>query len=261
VPLNERRRGPGRPLLLAVLLAAAAATVAIALAVRAPGPGEPPAAGRVLLAERFDRPDGVVADASTDDDVWEVTSGTLLARVGAGWSGEPDDGEGGGTGSAVLRARTRADAFADVRVDLRLLVRRLVTTGRTPATGWDGAHVWLRHRSPQELYVASAFRRDGTVALKKKCDDGGPANGGTYHTLATAARRLPTGEWAEVGATVRDRPDGAVELRLLLSGRVVLEAVDRGAGCPPLRGAGAVGIRADNADLLLDDLTVRSLAR
>lgn len=248
--------------LLAVLAVVATTLVGLTCTDTRPGP--------VLLADRFDRPDGLIANSRGDDPgeaasdpVWRVTSGSMFARRQAAWSGSvdsgpPDPASATATGSAVLRIHTRADDFVDVEVTLRLRIDRLVSTERTPPQAWDGVHLWLRYQSPQQLYSASVARRDGSVVLKKKCP-GGPANGGTYHTLASLrSRELEQGRWVDVGASAVNEGSG-VRLRLLREGRAVLDVVDRGRGCPALRGAGAVGVRGDNAEMAFDDLTVRAV--
>lgn len=249
-----------RPHLLAVF-ALVATTLVLTCTDTRPGP--------VLLADRFDRPDGLISNSRADDPgaasdpVWRVTSGSLFARRQAAWSGPVDSGRsdpasGTSTGSAVLRIHTRADDFADVEVALRLRIDRLVSTDRTPPQAWDGVHLWLRYRSPQKLYSVSVARRDGTVALKKKCP-GGPSNGGTYYTLASApSHRFDRARWVDVGASAVNERSG-VRLRLIQEGRAVLDVVDRGEGCPPLRAAGAIGVRGDNAEMAFDDVTVRAV--
>jgi hypothetical protein len=105
----------------------------------------------------------------------------------------------------------------------------------------------------------SANRRDGTVVIKKKCP-GGPSNGGSYYSLSTSSLyAVPYGEWQHVVATVRNLTPVSVELRLEIGGRIVAAAVDDGLGCAPIRSAGAVGIRGDNANFRLDDFAVSQL--
>lgn len=202
------------------------------------------------------------SDAIVSPD-WEMTSGSLLARDGWAWTGvpdgsSPDSGSAVTTGSAVFRLNTRRFDFEAVDVAFRLRVDGLVTTSRTPATAWDGVHVFLRYQSESELYYASVNRRDGAVVIKKKCA-GGDANGGTYVTLASTGRThpIPFGVEQAIAAGIADNADGSVTIRVWRDGALVLEATDAGAGCAPLHGTGAVGVRGDNAEFLLDDITVR----
>jgi len=196
--------------------------------------------------------------------VWEATSGSLLARDGWAWTGTPDGASPDAasllsTGSAVFRLHTRRSDFAAVTVAFRLRVAGLVTTDRTPATAWDGVHVFLRRQSEEQLYYASVNRRDGAVVIKKKCA-GGETNGGTYYTLASTGRTqpIPFGADQFVAAGIVDNPDGSVTIRVWREGTLLLQATDAGTGCAPLQGTGAVGVRGDNAEFQLDDVTVRA---
>jgi hypothetical protein len=196
---------------------------------------------------------------------WQMDSGSLFARAGAGWTGLPDACPSPNrlssncTDSAIFRLTTRRSSFGDVRVSFRLRVRRLIATESTPAVDWDGVHIWLRYYSQRKLYYASVARRDGHLTLKKKCP-GGPSNGGTYYTLADRSGfPVALGRWRSVAADALDLPDGSVRLRLFLGSRMRLSAIDRGTGCRPLSEPGKVGIRGDNADFLFRDFTVRAI--
>jgi len=233
----------------------------------------PPArtqAAVVLLRDGFARADGLVTNeyaywnprsaAALHSPVWELTSGSLFARGGAGWSGAPDGASpdatsSNGTGSAVFRLTTKHAGFGDVTVGFRLRNLRLVATGRTAAVAWDGVHVLLRYRSQAELYAVSVNRRDHTAVIKKKLP-GGPTNGGTYHTLAATAHRVPYGAWQRVAAAALTNPDGSVTITLRAGGQELLRATDRGVGGPPITRPGKVGLRGDNCEFQFDDLTI-----
>jgi hypothetical protein len=215
-----------------------------------------------LIDDSFTGPDGLIAaekrsgDGSSD---WVVTSGSLFRDDDQGWTGFPDDGRGeGDTGSAVFRMVSQRRDFTDVDVSLRIDVERLVTTERTPARSFDGAHIFVRYQSDRQLYAVSVDRRDATLVIKKKCD-GGDSNGGTYFDLSAVVpdTPVPFGAWQRVSVAVSNRPDGAVAISADRDGHVVT-AVDSGTGCRPLR-EGGVGIRGDNAELRFDDLRVSSL--
>jgi hypothetical protein len=260
------------------VLVVTAAIVAAAIAALAPErsprvvPDELPA----VLSESFDdRPDGLVtnswahfnpdaADAVVDAD-WRVTGGSLFASRGRGWTGPvdgraPDARSEERTGSASFRMRSRRADFGSVLLSASVRLEDFVVTGRTPRHTWDGAHLFLRYQSPQQLYVASVARQDGSLVIKKKCP-GGPSHGGTYHTLGSKHGRPPPMEqWIEVAADVRDVPEG-VRLRAIVDGKVVVDAVDTGEGCAPIRSAGRVGLRGDNVELYVDDIVVRSYDR
>ncbi|MFD6421661.1 hypothetical protein [Streptomyces sp. NPDC060198] len=205
-------------------------------------------------------------DARVDPD-WSVTSGSLFADRGAAWSGipdglSPDPASRLHTGSSVLRAVTVRRDFADTAVRTRVLLRPPGTTDRTPATDWDGGHLWLRYRSPQELYALSFRRRDGLVAIKRKLLLPGSAEGegvegedveGVYTTLAQARCAIPYDSWHDVEAQARTTAPATVLLRLLVDGRTVAEAVDTGPGV--LTGPGGVGVRGDNTELRFSAFT------
>lgn len=218
-------------------------------------PSGPPSAPGFV--DHFDGPDGLVAspDGAEDTSPWQLTSGSLYRSDGLGWTGDPTDPD---TGSAVFRMVSREDGFSDVDVRLRLRVDDFVTTDDTPAQDYDGAHVWLAYRSEFELYALSVDRRDGRLAIKKKCP-GGPSNGGTYLDLVQeyTDAEVPLGEWQDVEVTARTADDGSVTLTARRDS-FRLSARDTGAGCPPLTG-GRVGIRGDNTELFLDDVAVTPL--
>ena len=234
------------------------------------GVREPPE-DDTLFADGFDGPDGLLtneyAEANATDAAsrnafgWLVTSGSLFRRGGAAWTGRPDNGtvspdSSGANDSAVFRLVTRRRDFGDVSVRFSLVNDGLVTTDRTPARDYDGAHVFLRYQRETSLYVASANRRDDTVVIKKKCP-GGPSNGGTYYTLGEFAdHEVAYGEWQHIEATVQNSADGTVTIDLAIDGATVVHAIDDGVGCATIRQPGRVGIRGDNAELEIDDFRV-----
>lgn len=182
---------------------------------------------------------------------WNVTSGSLFARAGAGWTGipdalKPDARSAHATGSAIFRMTTKPHAFDNVAVSFDLRNLGYVSTPLTPARAWDGVHIFLHYRSQYALYYLSVNRRDNTVVIKKKVP-GGPSNGGTYYSISKpVAYVAPLDRWQHIEATISSNPDGSVTIRAIVDARQLLEATDRGAGGPPLTGAGAVGIRGDN---------------
>jgi hypothetical protein len=229
---------------------------------------------RPLLSDDFDGPDGLVTNGyaffapedrkAARSPVWEVEAGSLLRKDGTGWSGVPDDVDenrdsSNGTGSEVFRMWSRRADLGDVAFEMDLLhVAWAPGSPDWPPKSWDGVKLWLRRdgRSGADVrfYSIEVARRQGNVLIQKKCA------GDDYALLAEAGDQpAATGRWERVGATARTLPDGSVHLQLLRGGRVVLEATDRGEGCPPLTAPGRVGIRADNAEFRVDDLTVRPL--
>lgn len=178
---------------------------------------------------------------------WLVTSGDMRLAQGTARTASP-----------VFRAVTRRVDFRDAEVRFSLLNRGLSSSPRTPAVDWDGVHVFLRYQSQYHLYYASVNRRDGSVVIKKKTP-GGPSNGGTYHDLS--ARKpypVPYGQWQKIRVLVRDVP-GGVRIEAYADGKLLVAALDSGRGGPPIRAPGRVGVRADNADIEIDDFTASPL--
>jgi len=243
-PRRRRRRGR---LLLAGL------TVAAGCSGEPGGRAAPSAAPDGVLVVAYDGPDRVVATehAQGDPDL-ELTSGSLLVRDGAAWTGPADSGApepgSGTTHSAVFRARTRRDDLGDVRIDLDVRNEGLTDSGAVPARAFDGISLGVRYRSPDDLYYVNVHRRDGTVAVKRKLD-------GRYTTLGVAPRAVPEGEWEHVRVEVRT-VDGAVRIRLTIDGDVVLEVTDDER---PLLEPGRVLLRGDNCQFAFDDLRVTPL--
>jgi hypothetical protein len=219
----------------------------------------------------FDRPDGLITNeyafwnspSGVQSSDWDMTSGSLFASFNTAWTGKidscaPDYYSSKCTNSAVFRLTTKRTDFGNVRVDFDLRNDFLTQTSSTPAVAWDGVHIFLRYKSEYQLYYASVNRRDGHIVLKKKCP-GGSSNGGTYYTLAeSSGYGFSFGSWQKVGAFVFDGADGSVRLGLYRDGALRLAATDRGIGCAPLRGTGAVGVRGDNDGFHFDNFTVVS---
>ncbi|MFI7547860.1 hypothetical protein [Actinoplanes sp. NPDC049599] len=232
-------------------------------------------AGQRLFRPTFPTTNGLITNEyaywspndprSVGSKIWDMTSGSLFAYHGNGYSGVPDDRptdpkSRAGTRSAIFRLTTHDSSFGDVSVQTKLKVRRLSSTRSTPRVSWDGVHLFLRYKSQYHLYYASAARRDGKVVIKKKCP-GGRTNKGTYYELTAEKPGYPImyGSWQTASATVRDNPDGSVAITLTVGGRLAAKATDRGVGCAPITGAGAIGIRGDNAEFEFTGLRVSSL--
>ncbi|MDO8572616.1 MAG: hypothetical protein Q7S11_02470 [bacterium] len=203
--------------------------------------------------------------SSVKSSVWEMTSGSLFAQGGAGWTGVPNTVapnalSTSGNNSAVFRLTTKRADFGNTVVEFDLLNQGLVSTGNTPAVDWDGVHVFLRYQSEESLYYASVNRRDNTVAIKKKVP-GGTSNGGTYYNLSTFnAHPVSYGTWQHVKATVKNNTDGSVTIELFENGKLLARAIDNGSiGGAPIRNPGKVGIRGDNANIKFKNFTVTAL--
>jgi len=181
---------------------------------------------------------------------WEVSSGSLFVRGHAGWTGVPDAAapdalSGNGTGSSVFRATTRRRDFGDAAISVRLRNNGLTDDGRNPPADTDGIHVFLRWKSPSELYVVSLNRRDDKLVVKKKTP-GGPVNGGTYVTLAQAPYAVPYGDWQNFSVRIITAPGGAVVISVSGDRGPLLSLLDD--DDDRVLGMGAVGLRGDNCD-------------
>jgi hypothetical protein len=99
------------------------------------------------------------------------------------------------------------------------------------------------------------MRWDGTVAIKRKTP-GGPSNGGSYRTLATARSVMPVGHWVPVDVEAINRGTG-VQLTIVVDGRVVTRQTDSSRSA--LTRPGAVGLRGDNTQFEFRNFKVRPL--
>ena len=235
-----------------------------------PQPSSSPAP---LFSDAFSGPDGVItnhyaywtgdsrAHRSSD---WEAESGCFLRRGNTGWTGIPTGGVPNRdctdrTGSNVFRVFTKRSDFRDVAVTMDLRNNGFTAgTPTRPAVSWDGVKLFLRRQDGTYLYSAEVNRRQGNLMIQKKCP-GGSVSGGTYHVLGqtrTGSHPSDVGSWERVGGTVRTNADGSVTLQVIRAGSVTLESTDRGAGCPPIRAPGQVGIRGDNTNFNVDNFTV-----
>jgi hypothetical protein len=202
------------------------------------------------------------SDAKRSDD-WLVTSGSLIARDGWGWTGIPDgrnpgDRSTAGTDSAVFRAVSQRGDLKDVQVSFTLRNLQISRTPRTPAHKWDGVNLILRWHSPAQTYYVGLNRRDDQMVVKKKVA-GGNVNGGWYYPLTEPQPYdVPFGRPQHIRATVTNDPDGAVTIKVYVDGRLRLHANDDGVGGPPISSAGHVGLRGDNDEFLFRDFVVRS---
>jgi hypothetical protein len=154
-------------------------------------------------------------------------------------------------------------AWDNVRVETDLRVNSLPNL-RGGTAGWDGVKFWLRRQlctpepscnrvndpGGQAGYTAEVGLRDGRVYIQKKV-------GSRYYMLSSTPRHpIPYGSWMRVGGVTRTNADGSVTIQVLRNGRVLVQATDRGTGGAPLRKAGHIGLRADTADLNIDNMRV-----
>jgi hypothetical protein len=229
----------------------------------APAPEEPAPATSTstLLAEYFTGSDGnwVTSGAfwgrsdlgSSENPNWFAESGSMYRRSGTGYAR-----------SGTFRIWTRNKSFGNIRVEMDLKLNSLPNL-RGSTAGWDGVKFWLRRglQTPgpggrvddgrTSGYTAEVALRDGRVYIQKKVGD-------NYYMLSsTPSKPMPLGSFRKVGGVVRTNADGSVTIQVLRDGQVVVQAIDRGAkGGAPLRAAGRIGLRSDNADYNVDNLRV-----
>jgi hypothetical protein len=236
------------------------------------------------MSDDFSRPNGpnqlIVNEWShwnSDDparvrsSAWQMTSGSLFSVNGIGWTGVPDDTPPDRysqqhTDSEVFRLNTARGDFADVVQELDARINGFTGSANFPALEWDGVVLWPRYVTEFHLYFAYLLRKDGRVAITKKCPGrvpgGGFYNGGSYFDLAAERYLRPTvqGRWYRLASSVQDNRDGSVTIRTFQDGRLVAQATDRGLGCAPITGPTHLGIRSDNVDANLSHYRVYELS-
>jgi hypothetical protein len=240
--------------------------------------------GSVLLRDGFDRPNGphdLIANEwaywhPTDplrvgSETWQLTSGSLLSVGGHGWTGVPDDRapdrySQSSTDSQVFRLNTARSDFGDVEQAVDVRINGFAGSRRFPALPWDGVVLWPRYVTEFHLYFAYLLRKDGRVAITKKCpgrvSGGSVYNGGTYFDLTKERRFGPTipGRWYRLASSVQDNSDRSVTIRIFQNGRLAAQATDRGVGCAPMRAPTKLGIRSDNVDANFGNYQVTQLS-
>lgn len=192
-----------------------------------------------------------------DSNRWLVTSGSLFARDGKGYSGIPDTGpvdatSSDGNNSAVFRMVSRANSFSDCTVSINFTPMSWAHGG--PKNDWSGFHIFLRYQSETELYVVSVMRSDGSIAIKKKTT-GGPSNGGTYTPLAEG-KITPLSMNHPHTAVAHITGTDVATIDLTIDGKPVLQATDSHNALK----AGRIGIRADDLQFELTSIESDPLA-
>lgn len=220
-----------------------------------------PVHANVLVSDAFTYPDGLITNEwafynpndarAVKNPVWDVTSGSLFASGGQGWSGAPDNlapdaTSSAGNNSAVLRFVTKRADMRDVIVSFTLTHMGFSSTSTTPPVDWDGVHVFLRYQDENNLYALTVNRRDGKVLIKKKI-------GGVYYQLGSyAAYVIPPGVPQKIRVEALDKPDASVGFKITIDGVDRFTAADAAVG-GPVFGAGRAGLRGDNSNFKLDD--------
>ena len=224
---------------------------------------------------------------------WQMTSGSLFAKNGAFWTGNPDacpnDTAGPNpqstncTDSAVFRLNTAKTFSGNIKVSLKLKQDKDIHNSEcnTGDTCWYGTHIWLRYQNEFNLYYASINRADGNVVIKRKVPCGDD-NSGTYFVLGSYVKHnFTTGVWNNYSATAQTNSDGSVTIKLYdntySTTTPVDTGTDRGGSNPnwsakcttpghyqspaykPITTAGAVGVRGDYANFEFTGFRITAL--
>jgi hypothetical protein len=202
---------------------------------------------------------------------WQMTSGSFFSQDGVGWTGVPDDVAPDrysirSTGSSVFRMRTTRSDFPDNLQSVEARINSFSSAPSRPAVPWDGVVLWPRYKTEFNLYFAYILRKDGKVAITKKCPGGDPNgpnyyNGGTYYALSEEIYHAPTvlGDWYQLATSAQDNADGSVTITLYRGGDVAAQATDTGVGCTPIHAPTRLGLRADNVDANFSEYRVTAL--
>lgn len=201
---------------------------------------------------------------------WEMTSGTLLVKNNAGYSGIPtvessavcDSGQR--TDSAVFRLITKNNSFKDITVSMDYEVLGHGGGGAN-SSAYDGLHIWTGYQNEYSLYVATIFRWDGNLVIKKKvpaatANCAVSANDGCYYNLSpeTAFRNLETtGTWHHAAISYFNDSSNTVNISLSIDGQLVYKVKDTDTHGPAYH-SGAVGVRGDNTEFYFKNFKVES---
>lgn len=221
-----------------------------------------------FTSDSFNYTDGLITNGwaynhtgGYESPIWEVSSGSLFASNGWGWTGVPDAcatdiDSNPCTYSSVFRAYTDWSG-APVTSIVNVTVKPYKWTNFNQTTADHGIKVWNRFQDQgHQLYVALVDGQDGRTYLKKKCA-GGTVNGGTYYTLAddTTASEWIMDTVHTARFVVTKLTNGNEYLKLFRDGVLEMTAMDNGIGCVPLSFGGA-GMRSDDAEFYFDNFVV-----
>lgn len=215
-------------------------------------------------------------------DEWELSSGSLFAKEGAFWTGEPDTCDAPNaistncTNSDIFRANTKKQFTGDTHVKISIKQLKDIHNKNCSSddTCWHGAHLWLRFQNQYNLYYASLNRADGQVVIKRKVPCGDD-NDGTYFTLGEARYDFVPMQWNQYKASIRTNSDQSVTITVTDSqDRIIVSAQDHGgtnpnwtktcqvdgkyssAQYPPIHEPGNIGVRGDFSNFMFKDLVV-----
>jgi hypothetical protein len=260
--------------------------------------------------------------AANPSPIWEGDNGHFY-RVGHwGYSGRPNEWKD----RYFFRMNTRSFAIGDASFSWRYRSAAFGDDG-WPVEGSDAVDVWLRYQTQYNLYALQFDRTDDTIQAKRKLPAQGwkgpdelLANKGVYYTLPTDASQPVVGPgkmhvaWREVEqllpaserqkprfpnlahdaktaydfrVTVKNLPNGNVQLRAYRAGVLVYSATDDGRSgvaangetqgqhvdrrafdsvpgwqpdwARPITHPGACGFRADDIQFWVADVIIREM--
>ncbi|MGH7803159.1 MAG: hypothetical protein ACREQJ_02325 [Candidatus Binatia bacterium] len=223
-------------------------------------------------------PEAPAPESSASADWW-LNSGALLLRPGGTastilgklpkgdpWRAfyaatNPVDTDDGKRPQNVFRLLTRR-AWRSFKQTVSFRVHATNDSASANRNASNGVLLFLRYLGGSDFYYAG-LRVDGAAVIKRK-------RGGQYETLdyrpvypglyerTLSPNLLPPGRWIGLKATVSDRDDGSVKIKLKVKdpafgdGWVTVgQAVD--AGGAAIRAPGFAGLRTDFMDVELDE--------
>lgn len=202
---------------------------------------------------------------------WDMTSGTLLIKNGAGYSGIPTIESGiacdssAKTNSAIFRLNTKKSDFSNVTIsmDYNAVAHG---GGGAPSNDYDGIHIWVGYQDQYSLYAATIYRWDGIIVTKKKVPENiakcpNPSNDGCYYSLAHERTRkdiTTANTWHHVSITFSTDASGLVHITTIIDGVTVADVVDTDPHGPSYK-TGAVGVRGDNTEFYFKNFTVEKI--
>jgi hypothetical protein len=233
----------------------------------------------VLLSEPLNGPDQIVTNEFVHynpgdgcpytSSVWDMTSGSLLIKNNAGYSGVPTVEKTSQcdstvhNNSAVFRLKTKESDFKNVKVSMDFMPVAHGGGGAS-SNSYDGIHIWVGYQSEYSLYAATIFRWDNDIVIKKKvpasqakCTD--VSNDGCYFNVSKTVQNPETAQvWHHVDVTDTVDAQGVVHIATSVDGKLVATGVDNSVGGAPYP-SGAVGVRGDNTEFYFKNFTVTQL--
>jgi hypothetical protein len=239
----------------------------------------PPKGGTVLFSDPLTGPNRIVTNEYVHwshpgcpyiSPLWDMTSGTLMIKNQAGYTGIPTleassiCNSSQQTNSAIFRLNTRGSNFGNIVIstDFETIQHG---GGGAPEHSYDGVHLWARYQSEYALYAITVNRWDGVLAIKKKvpveqaqCNN--PSNDGCYYDLTPQVinqKLTQSNVWHHADVTVVDDSNGIPHIKLYLDGNLVLQAEDDNVGGAVYH-TGAAGVRGDNTEFYFKNFIIKS---